>query len=251
MASNGVQSRRGAAPGGRDGHAGHAGDAKPGANASERGLVIAVDGPAASGKGTLSKRIASHFGLAYLDTGTLYRAIARDVQAAGDALEDEQACLRAAAALDAATLDDPFLREKGVGQAASIAAGHPSVREALLAYQRAFAARPGGAVLDGRDIGTVVCPEADVKLFIDAKPEQRAQRRYHQWRSQGFDVAYDAIIAEIHERDARDRSRQTAPLAKADDAYLLDTTELDIEAAYKAAVQIVERAVGARDASNS
>ncbi|MEL6751010.1 MAG: (d)CMP kinase [Pseudomonadota bacterium] len=206
-------------------------------------MIIAVDGPAASGKGTLSKRLAQNYGLAYLDTGALYRAVARDVQAVGGDLEDAALCVRKAKELDAASLEDPFLREKGVGEAASIAARHGEVRAALLDYQRSFASAPGGAVLDGRDIGTVVCPDAHVKLFVTAEPEERARRRFHQWQSQGFDVTFQDILDEIHNRDARDRERTASPLVQAADAHLLETSQLDIEAAYKAAVDIVEGAM--------
>ena len=208
-------------------------------------MIIAIDGPAASGKGTLAKRIAAHYGLAYLDTGALYRAVARDMKAADLALEDEAAAAEVAARLDAGTLDDPFLRERGVGEAASIVAGYPSVRRAIIGYQHAFAAQPGGAVLDGRDIGTVICPHADVKLFVTAEPEERAKRRYHQWKSGGYDVVYEDILQEIRQRDARDRNRSASPLRQADDAYLLDTTDLDIEAAVKAAVEFIDSVGGA------
>lgn len=207
-------------------------------------MIIAVDGPAASGKGTLAKRIASHFGLAYLDTGALYRAVARDVTKAGFRLDDPWAAVAAARGLDPSTLADPALREAHVGEAASIVARIPEVRAALLGYQRAFAARPPGAVLDGRDIATVVCPDADAKLFVTASPEERARRRHAELAGRGEEVAYETVLADIRARDARDADRRAAPLRMAADADLLDTTELDIEAAFDAAVGLIKRKIG-------
>lgn len=207
-------------------------------------MIIAVDGPAASGKGTLAKRIASHFGLAYLDTGALYRAVARDVTKAGFRLDDPWAAVAAARGLDPSTLADPALREAHVGEAASIVARIPEVRAALLGYQRAFAARPPGAVLDGRDIATVVCPDADAKLFVTASPEERARRRHAELAGRGEEVAYETVLAYIRARDARDADRRAAPLRMAADADLLDTTELDIEAAFDAAVGLIKRKIG-------
>ena len=209
-------------------------------------LIIAIDGPAASGKGTLAMRIAAHFGLAFLDTGLLYRAVARDVKRNGSALEDERAATQAAHQLDAATLDDPALRGVGAGEAASIVARIPQVRTALLEFQRAFARTPPGAVLDGRDIGTVVCPDADVKIFVTASPEVRAQRRHLERLGRAESVTYEAVLADIRRRDERDASREAAPMRPAADAVLLDTSNLDIEAAFDTAVGVITKKVGQR-----
>lgn len=207
-------------------------------------MRIAVDGPAASGKGTLAKRIAAHFGLNHLDTGLLYRAVARDVLAAGGALNDPEAALAAARALDHTTLDDPKLRAREAGEAASIVARIPAVRQALLDYQRAFAARPPGAVLDGRDIGTIVLPGADVKIFVTASSEERARRRWKELENKGSDVKFSQVHEDIRTRDRRDRERDVAPLVAAADAILLDTTDLDIEGAFRAAVHLIEEKTG-------
>jgi cytidylate kinase len=206
--------------------------------------VIAIDGPAASGKGTLAKLIAASWGLPCLDTGLLYRAVARDVAARGYRLTDAWAALAAARSLDPATLDDPGLRSAGAGEAASIVASMPPVRAALLAYQRAFASQPGGAVLDGRDIGTVVCPQADAKIYVTARPQVRAWRRFVERRAQSEPVTFDAVLADIERRDARDASRESAPMRPAPDADLLETSDLDIEAAFEAAVGLIKRKIG-------
>jgi cytidylate kinase len=207
-------------------------------------MIIAIDGPAASGKGTLARRIAAHYGLAHLDSGALYRAVARDVARAGRPLDDVAAAVAAARALDATTLDDPALRGPHAGDAASVVARFPEVRQALLEFQRAFAAMPPGAVLDGRDIGTVVLPGADVKIFVVADPEVRARRRYQELQQGGATVDLPSILASIKDRDARDSARDTAPLKAAADALLLDTTHLDIEAAFEAAVALISRKIG-------
>ena len=207
-------------------------------------MIIAIDGPAASGKGTLAKLVARHYGLPCLDTGLLYRAVARDVAARGFRLTDPWAALAAARSLDPATLEDPQLRTPGAGEAASIVASMPMVRLALLDYQRAFAAQPGGAVLDGRDIGTVVCPGADAKIFVTARPEVRAWRRFCERQQQGNAITYDAVLADILRRDARDEGRESAPMRPAADADLLDTSDLDIEAAFEAAVGLIKRKIG-------
>ena len=207
-------------------------------------MIIAIDGPAASGKGTLGKLIAAHYGLAHLDTGKLYRAVARDTLATGARPADASAALSAAKALDIRTLDDPSLVDGNLGEAASIVASHPEVREALLAYQRAFARRKPGAVLDGRDIGTVICPDADVKIFVTATPEERARRRYRELRAAGNSVSEAAILADIRRRDERDQGRAAAPLRQAEGAHLLDTTNLDIDAAFKAAIDLIDAAMG-------
>ena len=202
-------------------------------------LVIAIDGPAASGKGTVAKRLATHFGLPCLDTGLLYRAVARDVVAKGGTLDDAVAAATAARSLDAATLDDPNLRGPAAGDAASIVAKMPDVRAALLDYQRNFANHATGAVLDGRDIGTVICPNADVKIFVTASPEERARRRHREHEARGEAITYDDVLADIRRRDARDSSREIAPLAAAHDAITIDTTTLDADAAFAAARDII------------
>jgi cytidylate kinase len=207
-------------------------------------LVIAIDGPAASGKGTLAKRLAAHFGLPHLDTGLLYRAVALALIDAGTDLGDETAAARAAAALSAEGLVDPRLRERAMGEAASRVSSVPQVRAALLSWQQRFAGGPEGAVLDGRDIGTVVCPDARVKLFITATPEERARRRHRELAGRGETAAPEAILADIRARDARDSSRAAAPLMAAQDAVILDTTELDADAAFAEALAIVTRLGG-------
>lgn len=204
------------------------------------GVVIAIDGPAASGKGTLAKRIAEHYRLACLDTGLLYRAVARDVLKSGAALEDTAAALAAAKALDVKSFGDPNLRGEKAGEAASVVAKIPEVRSALLDYQRTFAGSAYGAVLDGRDIGTVVCPNADVKIFVVASPEERARRRHKDHVARGDGVTYEAVLEDIHKRDARDMGRDVAPLWPAHDAVTLDTTELNADDAFKASLAIIE-----------
>ena len=204
-------------------------------------LVIAIDGPAASGKGTLAKRLALHYGLPHLDTGLLYRAVALTLIDEGSDLDDRAAAARAATALSADRLSDPRLRERAMGEAASRVSSVPEVRAALLSWQRRFAEGAEGAVLDGRDIGTVVCPQARVKLFIIAAPEERARRRHRELLGRGEETTLAAILADIRARDARDSSRAAAPLKAAEDAVVLDTTELDAEAAFAEAVAIVER----------
>jgi CMP/dCMP kinase len=206
--------------------------------------LIAIDGPAASGKGTLAKLVAASWGLPCLDTGLLYRAVARDVGARGCRLTDAWAALAAARSLDPATLDDPGLRSAGAGEAASIVASMPQVRAALLAYQRAFGSQPGGAVLDGRDIGTVVCPQADAKIYVTARPQVRAWRRFVERQAQSQPVTFDAVLADIERRDARDAGRESAPMRPAPDADLLETSDLDIEAAFEAAVGLIKRKIG-------
>ena len=206
-------------------------------------MIIAIDGPAASGKGTLAKRLADHLGYACLDTGLLYRAVARDVALRGFRLEDTWAAVSAARGLVPASFDDPALRGTAAGDAASIVAKIPAVRAALLAYQRDFAAQPPGAVLDGRDIGTVVCPNADVKIFVTASPEIRARRRFAEFEARGAGVAYETVLADILARDARDAGRADAPMAKAADAMLLDTSNLGIEAAFDAVVGLIKRKI--------
>jgi CMP/dCMP kinase len=207
-------------------------------------MIIAIDGPAASGKGTLARRIADHFGLACLDTGLLYRAVARDVLARGASLEDEAVAAAVARTIDPATLNDPSLRLPGVGEAASVVARIPAVRAALLDFQHDFARQEPGAVLDGRDIGTVVCPDADVKIFVTADAPVRARRRYEELRHRGEPVTFETVLDVIQRRDARDSGRADAPMRVADDAILLDTSNLDIEAAFDAAVGLIKRKIG-------
>jgi CMP/dCMP kinase len=206
-------------------------------------MIIAIDGPAASGKGTLARRIAAHFNLAYLDTGALYRAVARDVRRAGKALDDPKFAAATARTLDAATLSDPSLRDPGVGDAASIVAKIPEVRAALLDFQRDFARQEPGAVLDGRDIGTVVMPDADVKIFVVANTEVRARRRYLELKNRGEPVTAEGVLEVIRRRDERDSGREAAPMVPAPDAILLDTTNLDIETAFETAVGLIERKI--------
>ena len=203
-------------------------------------VIIAIDGPAAAGKGTLAARLAAHFGLPYLDTGLLYRAVGKRVADAGLDPDDAVAAARMAAALQPAELDDPALRGHGAGEIASRIAVHAEVRRALLAFQRDFARRPGGAVLDGRDIGTAIVPDADVKIFVTASAEVRARRRTDELVAKGRDISYERILDEIMARDDRDAGRVSAPLAVAPDAVVLDTTALDPDAAFARAVAIVE-----------
>lgn len=207
-------------------------------------LVIAIDGPAASGKGTLARRVASHFGLDWLDTGLLYRAVARDVLANGGNLEDVVAALSAARSIAADSLADPDLRGPRAGDAASIVAKIPEVRAALLDYQRAFAGKEGGAVLDGRDIGTVVCPDAPVKIFVTASDEARARRRFLEHQARGDDITYDELLTDIRRRDARDSGRSAAPMFAAADALHLDTTELDADQTFDAALRLIKAKIG-------
>jgi cytidylate kinase len=212
-------------------------------------LVIAIDGPAASGKGTLAIRLGQALGLPVLDTGLLYRAVGAAVIEAGDNPDDEDAAGRAARALDLETLGEDALRSAATGEAASRVAVHPAVREALLKFQRDFAGREPGAILDGRDIGTIVAPDARCKLFVTATAEARARRRYAQLRARDETVSYEAVLEDILRRDARDSGRDAAPLSRAADAVLLDTTDLDIDAAFDAALRIVEASRGGRDSS--
>jgi cytidylate kinase len=206
-------------------------------------IVIAVDGTAASGKGTLAKKLARHFGFAYLDSGSLYRLVALGVLGAKGDPGNEQDALKAARAIDPKRSSDPAIRTAEVGDVASVVSAFPAVRAALLEFQRSFAKTPPGAVIDGRDIGTVVCPNATAKLFVDARPEIRAHRRWLELKAAGNAPAESAILAEIVARDARDRSRPVAPLKPATDARLLDTSDLDIDAAFAAALALVKPGV--------
>jgi CMP/dCMP kinase len=207
-------------------------------------LVIAVDGPAASGKGTLARRLAAHYQLPHLDTGLLYRGVANAVLMAGAALDDPVAAAMQAARLDVKVLDESQLRGREMGEAASIVAAIPEVRAALLKLQHRFARGKKGAVLDGRDIGTVICPVAKAKLFVTATPEVRAARRLKELAGRGEPADFDSILRDIRRRDARDSGRADAPLKMADDAVTLDTSALTIEEAFDAARRIVERRLG-------
>ncbi|HWA41812.1 MAG TPA: (d)CMP kinase [Hypericibacter adhaerens] len=212
-----------------------------------RPRIIAVDGPAASGKGTLARRLARHFGFGYLDTGLLYRAVGLRVLRAGKDLGDEAAAVAAAEAVTAAELADPELRSGPTGNAASAVAKIPGVRQALFDLQRRFAAHPTddrgrpllGAVIDGRDIGTVICPDAPVKLFVNASLETRAKRRHKELLERGEAIIYARVLEDIERRDEQDRSRSVAPMAKAPDAFEIDTTGLDADGAFAAALAFI------------
>ncbi len=207
-----------------------------------RPFVVAIDGPAAAGKGTLAERLAAHLGLPYLDTGLLYRTIGKLMAERGFDLDDGELAGQFAAALDPEDLKRGDLRGREAGELASRVAVHPQVRTALVDFQRGFADRAPGAVLDGRDIGTVICPGADVKIFVTASPEVRARRRTDELAAKGRAVDYDRILAEVKERDDRDSNRATAPLKPAADAHLLDTSHLDRDGAFAAALAILAAA---------
>jgi cytidylate kinase len=206
-------------------------------------LVIAVDGPAASGKGTLARRLAAHLGYAYLDTGLIYRAVGLALIRQNLNEADPDAALRAARDLSPDDLNDPRLRSDDVAGMASQVAALPEVRAALIDYQRQFARQPPGrakgVVLDGRDIGTIICPHADVKIFVDASVETRANRRVKELRERGVTAIYARVLQDMKERDARDRSRSAAPMVPAEDAYSLDTTNLDADAAFSEALEFI------------
>ncbi|WP_291845276.1 (d)CMP kinase [Maricaulis sp.] len=204
-------------------------------------MIIAVDGPLASGKGTIARALAARFDLPYLDTGSLYRATGIAVLDAGIDPADEQACAQAARTLEIADIDETRIRTAEAGAMASRVAVLTAVREALFDLQRAFATQPGGAVLDGRDIGTVICPDADVKLYVTADTETRARRRWCELTARGETISLDEMLAQTRERDRRDAERSDAPMRPADDATLLDTSSLSIDAAVAEAVAIVEK----------
>ena len=203
-------------------------------------FIIAVDGPAASGKGTLSRKLAERYGLAYLDTGSLYRAVAASVLETGEQLDSVETATRAAENLDLHKINELSIRSAEIGRAAAIVASMPEVRKAVLHIQRDLAHTPPGAVLDGRDIGTVVCPDADVKLFVTASAEIRAHRRWLELKKLGSAISEAQVLADILERDQRDTARAASPLTIADDAHLLDTSNLSIETAFDAAVAIID-----------
>ena len=208
----------------------------------KKALVIAVDGPAASGKGTIARALAKHFGLPHMDTGLLYRAVALSLWRWGGDPGNEFEALRASHELNL-DADDPELRSEPVSKIASAVSAYPGVRAALLQRQQDFAAQPAGAVLDGRDIGTVIAPRADVKLFVTASPDDRARRRMAELMARGMPAHFEDVLADIRARDARDSHRDIAPLKAADDAILLDTSELDVDAAVAEAIRLVEERV--------
>jgi cytidylate kinase len=203
-------------------------------------MIIAIDGPAASGKGTLGKLLAGHYGLRHLDTGLIYRAVAKAVLDAGHSPDDRARAVAAAEALDLRHFDETALKRQAVGEVASLVSAIPEVRKVVLAFQREFGRTPPGAVLDGRDIGTVIFPDADVKIFVTATPEVRARRRAAELEQAGEYINQADVLADIRRRDERDSKRAIAPLKAATDAHLLDTTHLDIDAAFRAAIDIVE-----------
>jgi cytidylate kinase len=211
-------------------------------------VIVAIDGPAASGKGTLARRLADHYALPHLDTGLLYRATARTLIDEGRRLDDVAAAVKAARGLALIDFDEAALRGREMGEAASVVAALPEVRAALVQAQQSFARRIGGAVLDGRDIGTVICPDATVKIFVTASPETRAQRRALELRSRGESSDYAKVLADILHRDRRDSSRATAPLKPAADAMILDTTDLDVEGTFREAQRLVEKQLDAKEA---
>ncbi len=211
---------------------------------STSSFVIAIDGPAASGKGTLARKLAAELDFHHLDTGLTYRAVAHQLLQENNPLDDEKLAVEAARAVDLGALDRGRFSDHGVGAAASKVAVMPRVRSTLVELQRAFAQRTPGTVLDGRDIGTVVCPDAAVKLFVTASPNERARRRWNELQLKGEDADFDTILKDIQERDARDMARADSPLKPADDAVLLDTSEMDIAAAFRAAMDTVEKRRG-------
>lgn len=210
--------------------------------------MIAIDGTFASGKGTLARKLSAHYGLPHLDTGKLYRAAAKiHLEAQGD-FDDPESCALSAKQVTHDLLDDPILKSGPIGAAASKIAVHPAVRQALFDFQRDFAAK--GGVLDGRDIGTIICPDADVKLFIDAAPEERAQRRHDELTGYGEDISFEQVLEQLKERDHRDASRAEAPLKMASDAHLIDTTALSIERAFAASVKVIDAVFAANTAKS-
>ena len=211
---------------------------------SSRSVIIAVDGPLASGKGTIARALGARFGVPHLDTGALYRAVAVAMIEKGLPPEDADAAEAAARTLDVSAIDESKIRTAGAGVAASVVSAHPKVRAALLDVQRTFASQPGGAVLDGRDIGTVICPDADVKLFVTADEESRAWRRRAELVNRGEEISFEQVLGQLRQRDARDASRADAPMLKADDALELDTSEMSVDEAVREAIRLVEQKLG-------
>jgi len=203
-------------------------------------MIIAIDGPSASGKGTLAKKLAEHYQLAYLDTGLLYRKVAFDVIEAGEDPANIEAAEKAALGLDMSNVEESRLRTPQIAEAASIVAAKPRVRAAILQFQRKFAKNPQGAVLDGRDIASFICPDADVKLFVSASAKVRAKRRFLELVAAGYTGSPEEVLDDIEARDTRDRTRKVAPLKQVEDAYLLDTSNLDIETAFRTAVEWID-----------
>jgi len=203
-------------------------------------MIIAIDGPSASGKGTLAKKLAEHYQLAYLDTGLLYRKVAFDVLKTGAKAANVEAAEKAALGLDMSNVEEELLRTGEIAEAASIVAAEPRVRSAILQFQRIFAQNPQGAVLDGRDIGSFVCPDADIKLFVSASAKTRAKRRFLELSQAGYTGCLEEVYQDIEARDVRDRERKTAPLQQVEDAHLLDTSNLDIETAFRTAVEWID-----------
>ncbi len=213
-------------------------------------MIVTIDGPAAAGKGTLARRLAAALGYVYLDTGAIYRAVAKSVLDAGGDLDNAGEAAAHAERLDPAALDDPGLRGEGVGDAASRVAALPTVRTALLAFQRRVAATPPGAVLDGRDTGTVVCPDAELKLFVTAGVEERARRRLEELRSKGETLMLPQVLAELAARDTRDRARWTAPLRQAKDAVEIDTTGMAPDAVFRRALRLARERLAALESGS-
>ena len=207
-------------------------------------FVVAIDGPAASGKGTLARKLAEALDLPHLDTGLTYRAVAHSMMEAGEPLDDEAAAVKHAKQVDLGALNKDVLSDHAIGEAASKIAVMSAVRKALVEAQRAFAGSGTGAVMDGRDIGTVVCPNAQVKLFVTASPHERARRRWNEMQLKGQDADFETIVKDIQNRDARDMARSDSPLKPAEDAHLLDTSQMDIQSAFRSALEIVEQARG-------
>ena len=205
-------------------------------------FIIAIDGPAASGKGTLARRLARQLGLPHLDTGLTYRAVAHALILNGDPLDDETVAVATAQKIDLTALDPAVLADHSIGNAASKIAAMPGVRRELVRLQRQFANTPPGGVLDGRDIGTVVCPQADVKLYVTAAPRERARRRWNEMQLKGQDADFNDILQDIQNRDARDMGRADSPLRPAENAHLLDTSQMDIETAFQLALDIIKQA---------
>jgi len=211
---------------------------------SPRSVIIAVDGPLASGKGTIARALGARFGVPHLDTGALYRAVAVAMIEKGLPPEDADAAEEVARTLDVSAIDESKIRTAGAGVAASVVSAHPRVRAALLDVQRNFASQPGGAVLDGRDIGTVICPDADVKLFVTADEESRAWRRRAELVNRGEEISFEQVLGQLRQRDARDASRADAPMLKADDAIELDTSDMSVDEAVREAIRLVETKLG-------